>query len=255
MAFPYSGSILQGHSVLVTGATGGIGRAIVSNLAQSGATVFAGGRNKVALDSLVEEVAGKVVPVDYDVTDENAVKEVFRTIQARQSDPDVGNFVGLVNNAGEMKEAGLVASNMELLRLQMSVNFYAAYQHMQLASRLMVRHRKGAIVNVVSQIGEQGGAGLSAYSASKAALTGATKSLAKELAPFGIRVNAVAPGFISTPMTAHYTQLQRDDVYSRVALKQSGTPQQVADAVLFLLDQCAGYTTGHVLPVDGLFQA
>ena len=255
MTLPFEASSMRGCSVLVTGATGGIGRAIVNVLVKHGVTVFAGGRNKQALEKLTNDSAGKVIPLVYDVTDEDAVKEAFRAIQKQQSQPSVGMLVGLVNNAGEMKEAPLLASNMELLKEQLHVNFLSAYQHMQLASRLMARSRKGAIVNLVSQIGEQGNAGLSAYSASKAALTGATKSLAKELAPIGIRVNAVAPGFIDTAITAHYDDEQREQILARIALKRAGTAEQVADAVVFLLDSSSSYTTGHVLPVDGLFQA
>ncbi len=255
MTLPSDASSLRGYSVLVTGATGGIGRAIVDVLIKRGVTVFAGGRNKSALEDLASESVGNVIPLAYDVTDEKAVKEVFRTIQKQQLEPGVGMLVGLVNNAGEMKEAPLLASNMDLLKQQLNVNFLSAYQHMQLASRLMARSRRGAIVNLVSQIGEQGNAGLSAYGASKAALTGATKSLAKELAPIGIRVNAVAPGFIDTDLTARYDGEQREKILARIALKRAGTAEQVADAVAFLLDSSSSYTTGHVLPVDGLFQA
>ncbi|GEA11661.1 SDR family NAD(P)-dependent oxidoreductase [Alteromonas sp. KUL49] len=254
MTSPSEQLSLRDGSVLVTGATGGIGRAIVELLSKRGTTVFAAGRSKAALEALVESTSGHVIPLQYDVTDEKSVKEAFRSIQKQQLEPNVGMLVGLVNNAGEMKEAPLLASNMDLLKHQLNVNFLSAYQHMQLASRLMARSRHGAIVNVVSQIGEQGNAGLSAYAASKAALTGATKSLAKELAPIGIRVNAVAPGFIETELTAHYDDAQRERIFSRIALKKAGSAELVAQAIVFLLDDASNYTTGHVLPVDGLFQ-
>jgi 3-oxoacyl-[acyl-carrier protein] reductase len=142
---------------------------------------------------------------------------------------------------------------MDKLKQQLNINFLAPYQHMQLASRLMSRLRRGSIANIVSQVSEQGSKGMSAYAASKAALTGATKSLAKELAPVGIRVNAVAPGFIDTPLTEHYEDETRQKVLQRTVLQRAGTAKEVADAVLYLLSEQAGYTTGHVLPVDGLF--
>ena len=189
MTLPSSSPAVANYSVLVTGATGAIGRAIVQQLSLQGLTVFAGGRDKTALDALVKNTQGVVMPLNYDVTDEQAVKAIFRVIQQEQAKETVGKFVGLVNNAGVMKASPLVITSKSDLQQQFNVNFFAAYQHMQLASRLMARHKQGVIVNLLSQIGEQGSQGLSAYSASKAALTGATKSLAKELAPLGIPVS------------------------------------------------------------------
>lgn len=253
MTSPSEHQSLSGNSVLVTGASGAIGQAIVKRLINDGAGVFAAGRDRDALNALYEFSPAQVIPLEYDITDELAVKEAFKVIQKKQADPAFGGLIGLVNNAGMMKEASLMLSKLEDVRTQLNVNFLAAYQHMQLAARLMARHKRGAIVNMVSQVGEQGSAGMSAYAASKAALTGATKALAKELASAGIRVNAVAPGFIDTPLTAHYEEQAREDVLSRNVFKQAGTPEQVAEAVSFLISPASAYTTGHVLPVDGLF--
>lgn len=246
-------AFLQGRSVLVTGATGGIGHAVVKRCLELGAWVFAAGRDEQALADAVEAWSDRVTPLQYDVTDERAVKEAFRQIQKLQMQSEVGNLYGLVNAAGIMHEAPLAVSAMDKLKAQLNVNFLAPYQHMQLASRFMARQRKGSIVNIVSQIGELGSAGMSAYAASKAALTGATRSLAKELAPVGIRVNAVAPGFIHTALTEHYEENAREKVIQRIALGRVGDVNEVANAVAFLLSEQASYITGHILPVDGAF--
>lgn len=246
-------TVLQSASVLVTGASGGIGQAIVAACIERGATVFAGGRNAEALSAMQETFGKALRPLVYDVTDEHAVKDTFRQLQRQVSDGLAPPLFGLVNNAGVMLESPLSVTSMDKLKQQLNINFLAPYQHMQLASRLMSRLRRGSIVNIVSQVSEQGSKGMSAYAASKAALTGATKSLAKELAPVGIRVNAVAPGFIDTPLTEHYEDEARQKVLQRTVLQRAGTAKEVADAVLYLLSEQAGYTTGHVLPVDGHF--
>ncbi len=246
-------SSLRGKSILVTGATGEIGQAIVTTCLKLGAAVFANARDEEKLQALINHWGDKVVPLIYDVTDEKAVKEHFRQIQKMQMQSEIGPLYGLVNNAGVMYEAPVTVSSMDKLKEQLNINFLAPYQHMQLACRLMARQRSGAIVNLLSQVGEQGSSGMSAYASSKAALTGATLSLAKELAPVGIRVNGVAPGFIDTSMTRHYEQEKRDNVMQRVVMKRAGVAKEVANAVAFLLSAQSSYTTGHILPVDGLF--
>ncbi|MDC8830463.1 SDR family NAD(P)-dependent oxidoreductase [Alteromonas gilva] len=244
---------LSKTSVLITGATGGIGMALVERCLAAGATVFAAGRNEASLNALQEKAGKALIPLCYDVTDEQAVKDTFRQLQRMVSDGVAPALFGLVNCAGVMLESPLSVTKMDNLKAQLNINLLAPYQHMQLASRLMSRLRRGSIVNVVSQVGEQGSSGMSAYAASKAALTGATKALAKELAPIGIRVNAVAPGFISTALTSHYNEADQQAVLKRVALGRAGTPEEVADAIFYLLSPLAGYTSGQVLGVDGVF--
>ena len=252
MTSPSDSTLMKGKAVLVTGATGGIGKAVVRRCVDAGAQVFCAGRDAAQLSQLETEFKSRISTFQYDVTDEDAVKNVFREMKQQLTTTDTV-FAGLVNCAGVMEESGLAFTDSASLHRQMSVNFIAPYQHMQLASRLMTRNKAGSIVNVVSQVGEQGSAGMSAYAASKAALTGATKSLAKELAPLGIRINAVAPGFIDSSLTQHYEDDARDAVLSRIALKREGTTKEVADAVFYLLSPQARYTTGHILAVDGLF--
>lgn len=244
---------LNNSTVLITGATGGIGRALVTHCLTQGATVFVAGRDQATLESADYNADKQVFPLVYDVTDEHAVKDAFRQIQKKVSDGVVPPLYGLVNNAGIMMESPLSVTSMDKLKQQLNVNFLAPYQHMQYAARLMSRLRKGSIVNVVSMVSEQGSAGMSAYAASKAALTGATKSLAKELSPVGIRVNAVAPGFIDTPLTAHFEPEARNKVLQRTAMHRAGDPGEVAEAILYLLSPQSSYTTGHILPVDGMF--
>lgn len=244
---------LKDASILVTGATGGIGSAIVQRCLAAGATVFAGGRNATQLDNLHATLGKKCIPIVYDVTDELAVKNTFRQLQKSVSEGTAPPLFGLVNCAGIMLEAPLSVCKLDKVKQQLNVNLLAPYQHMQLASRLMSRLRRGSIVNVTSQIGELGSSGMSAYAASKAGLTGATKSLAKELAPIGIRVNAVSPGFIDSALTEHYEGTERERIIERIALKRAGKAQEVAEAVYYLLSPQANYTSGQVLAVDGIF--
>ena len=253
MTSAFNAHSLQNCTVVVTGATGGIGLAIVAAAISDGAFVIACGRNKEKLEALSTKFEGDIHPLCYDVTDEAAIKNAFQCVQRGASANQWPALYGLVNAAGAMTESKLAMTSTKMLQQQMMINFYSPYYHTQIASRLMSRYKAGSIVNIVSQVSEQGCSGMSAYSASKAALTVATKSLAKELATTGIRVNAVAPGFIDTPLTAHYDESAKQSVYERTVLRRGGTTKEVANAVLYLLSPRASYTTGHVLPVDGQF--
>lgn len=257
MTSPSENQLLSDVSILVTGATGGIGSAVVKACLVHGATVFAGGRDSHKLDdlrnSLEPSLTTRLYSLLYDITNEQAVKGAFREVQTHISKGNAPSLYGLVNNAGSMLEAALAVTNMDALQQQLQINFLAPYQHMQLASRLMSRARRGSIVNITSQVSEQGSKGMSAYAASKAALSGATKSLAKELAPLGIRVNAVAPGFIDTGLIQHYEDESKLNVINRIVMKRQGYADEVAAAVVHLLSNQASYTTGHTLPVDGMF--
>ena len=242
--------MLEDKCILITGANRGIGEATARLCAKYGARLFIAGRDAPALQALAEELGSEshhgVTPLVYDVCDAEAVKAAFKTIQQA-----AGKLDGLVNNAGLMRDAGLAMTRLSDLQQQLNVNTVAAFQHAQLASRLMSRQATSSMVNLCSVVGEQGSAGQSAYATSKAALSGMSKSLAKELGSLHIRVNGVAPGFIDTDLVAHYAQDSRQQLLDNIALKRAGQADEVAELICFLLSDKASYITGQIIGIDG----
>ena len=169
----------------------------------------------------------------------NAVKERF------------GSIDGLVNNAGITRDGLLVRMSEEAYDSVIAVNQKSVYNMMKLVSAVMIRQRSGRIVNISSVSGLYGNPGQFNYSASKAAIIGMTKSAAKELGPRGINVNAVAPGFIETPMTDKLTDEQKQAILSAVAMNRYGKPEEVANLVAFLLSDEAAYITGQAIEISG----
>ncbi|BDG07089.1 SDR family NAD(P)-dependent oxidoreductase [Anaeromyxobacter paludicola] len=245
---------LDGQIALVTGSTRGIGWATARSLARAGATVVLSGHSDPALlarraEELSAESGRPVQGIPCDVSSTAAVRALFQEIFRTHRRLDV-----LVNNAGVMEDALLGMIEDALVERVLGVNVRGAINVLQGAARLMARTRSGCIVNVSSIVGVRGNVGQAVYSASKAAIVGLTLSASKELAPQGIRVNAIAPGFIDTDMTRALPPEKFRDLAARIGMGRVGTPEDVAGAVLFLCSELAAYVTGQVLGVDGGMQ-
>ncbi len=238
---------LDGQVALVTGAARGIGRAIALRLAGDGATVVCA--DVLDAEETVEMVGaagGQAEAVALDVTDGGSVEAVVKGVHERHGRLDI-----LVNNAGITRDQLLIRMKAEEWRQVLAINLDGPFAVTQPVARLMMRQRSGRIVNVASVVGLMGNAGQANYAASKAGLVGFTKSLARELGPRNVTVNAVAPGFIQTAMTESLSDGQRETLLANVAIPRLGTPEDVAEAVAFLAGPGASYITGVVLNVSG----
>ncbi|MCD6048122.1 MAG: 3-oxoacyl-ACP reductase [Gammaproteobacteria bacterium] len=236
--------------IWITGASRGIGRAAALLFAQANANLVLCSRSIESLTQLREEVLAisglEPLCLAYDVADLKAVKSTGQQILAKFKRLDV-----LVNNAGILQDALLGMISEPQLFQTLNVNLAAVIEHMQIASRLMQRHKKGSIINVSSIIGRVGNVGQVVYGASKAGVIGATLSAAKELAPSNIRVNAIAPGFIDTEMARSISPEKFQERLNSIKMGRIGDPQEVAGVVLFLASSLSSYVTGQVIGVDG----
>ncbi|AVK82810.1 3-oxoacyl-ACP reductase [Lysinibacillus sp. B2A1] len=235
--------------ILVTGASRGIGQATAVKLAENQAKLILHGRTKESLKStidLVQKFECEPFIVLYDMTDELAMKQAIIAIKKQY-----GRLDGLVNNAGIMEEGLLGMLKTNIIQNMMQVNVTSVILQIQYAAKLMMKNESSAIVNVSSIIGMNGAAGSVAYSASKAAIVGLTKSAAKELAASNIRVNAVSPGFIETSLTAHYKGERKEKVLNNIKMNRFGQADEVANVILFLLSGLSSYVTGQTIGVDG----
>jgi 3-oxoacyl-[acyl-carrier protein] reductase len=232
---------------VVTGGARGIGAEIARRLAGGGATV-------VCADVLdTGEIAGEINGAggvaegrELDVTDAAAAAEAVAAVHEEHGRLDI-----LVNNAGITRDQLLIRMKPEDWGLVLGINLDGVFNVTQPAAKLMMRARSGRIVNVASVVGLMGNAGQANYAASKAGLIGFTKSLARELGPRNVTVNAIAPGYIRTPMTDKLTDDQREMLMNNVAIPRLGTPGDVAEAVAFLAGPGASYITGVVLNISG----
>lgn len=242
---------LTGQVALVTGASQGIGRAIAERLAANGAMVALAARNADKLDQVCLEIRSRVPNAQVerfacDVKRAEAAAETVEQVVARFGRLDI-----LVNNAGVTRDTLLPRMSDEEWDEVLTTNLKGPFLFMRAASRPMMQQRYGRIVNVASVSGLIGNPGQANYSASKAGLVGLTKTVSKELAGRKITVNAVAPGFIASDMTAALGPALLDEVKKRVPAKRLGEADEIADAVLYLASPAAGYVTGQVLVVDG----
>ncbi len=242
--------LLDGKVALVTGASRGIGRAIALKLAAEGAKVainYAGNTAKAEeVKAEIEKNGGEAILVQADVADSAAVEAMVNTVVEKFGQIDI-----LVNNAGITRDGLLMRMKDEDFDAVINTNLKGVFYCTKLVSKLMMKKRSGRIINMASVVGLMGNAGQTNYAAAKAGVIGFSKSAAKELAARGITVNMVAPGFIDTDMTAAMTDKAKEMTLTGIPLNRMGTPEDVANAVAFLVSDNASYITGQVINVDG----
>lgn len=245
-----STAVFHGKTAIVTGGSRGIGRAVCLALAARGAKVvvnYAGNASAAEETAAAcRELGAQAVAVQADVSREQDCEALFAAAEEAFGRVDI-----LVNNAGVTKDTLILRMSEADFDRVLDTNLKGAFFCMKQAARRMMKQRSGRIINISSIVGLRGNAGQVNYAASKAGLIGMTKSLAKELAPRGVTVNAVAPGFIETDMTGVLPDAVREKLLAEIPMKSLGHPEDVAVAVAFLAEDAAGYITGQVLCVDG----
>lgn len=237
---------LTGKTAFVTGSTRGIGRAVAGALYAAGAKVAIVGRDQAKAEAVARELGERAVGVACDVSSKATIDAAIAATEKALGPVDI-----LVNNAGLTRDNLLLRMSEAELAEVLDANLKGAFYTVQAVLKGMMKRKGGRIINITSIVGIQGNKGQANYAASKAGLIGFTKSVAKEYGSRGILVNAIAPGFIETDMTAGLPEDLRQGMLAGIALGRLGKPEDVAGAVLFLASELSGYITGQVLVVDG----
>ena len=240
---------LKDKVALLTGASQGIGRETALALAEAGAKVAAAARNEEKLASLVSEIVnagGEAIAIKMDVADPEQIKSGFKQVLEKFSRLDI-----LVNNAAITRDGLALRMKQEDWDAVIRTNLTGAHLCIQQALSTMMRARVGRIINIASVVAQMGNAGQANYVAAKAGLVGLTKAIAIEIASRNITVNAVAPGFIATPMTDVLSDKVKEELKNRIPLGRMGSARDVASSIVFLASDEAAYITGHVLDVNG----
>ena len=241
---------MKGKNAVITGGARGIGEAIAVTMARMGANI-------IIWDVLEEQANATAAKLAKD----HGIKAAGRAVDVTKADSvdaaveaavqEFGSIDILVNNAGITRDGLIIRMKEEDWDLVLAINLKGVWQCTKSVGKVMLKARKGAIVNIASVVGVMGNAGQANYSASKAGVIGLTKTSAKEFAPRGVRVNAVAPGYIRTAMTDKLTDEQRQRMQDLIPLNELGTPEDVADAVVFLASEASRYITGQTINVCG----
>ncbi len=240
---------LEGKNAFITGAAQGIGKSIAMGMAREGANIAIADVNMESAQAAAKEVSAlgvKSTAIQLDVSNQDNVVQALKSFAL-----EYGTFDILVNNAGITRDGILMRMKEEDWDAVLNINLKGSFLCSKEAIKIMGKQRYGKIISISSVVAFTGNAGQANYSSSKAGLIGLTKTIAKEYASRGIRANAVAPGFIQTAMTDVLTDEVKDEMKKAIPLGQLGTPEDVADAVIFLASKEADYITGQVLHVNG----
>lgn len=241
--------LLAGKRAIVTGGSKGIGLAVVKSFLGAGASVEYYSRSEAeehgALEALAAAEGVSVLWVACDVADEAAVEAAVAASLAR------GPIDVLVNNAGVTRDGLVFRMQLDDWKAVIDTNLTSAFLLSRAVARAMIKQRSGSIVNVSSVVGIMGNGGQTNYSASKAGLIGFTKSLAREVAGRGVRVNAIAPGFVETAMTDKIPEEAKEKLKAQIPLVRTARPEEIASVALFLASEMASYVTGEVVKIDG----
>jgi 3-oxoacyl-[acyl-carrier protein] reductase len=237
---------LDNRKFLITGASGGIGQAIVKIMHEAGASLYISGTKKEVLEKIANQYEKNIHVLPCDLSNAEEVNQLVD----RASEVMIG-FDGLICNAGITQDSLLIRMTDEAWQKVIDINLTSTFKLNREAAKKLIKNNWGRIINISSVVGLTGNPGQANYAASKAAVVAMSKSIAKELAPRNITVNCIAPGFIDTKMTEMLSDKQKEKILGNIPMKRIGTGEEVAAGVLFLASDEARYITGHVLNING----